>query len=218
MHWIYVSWPLINGICLKRSFESNWLPIVFLTPTSNPMDTKLTDIFLVYYRQLFIWKNCRCNIYEVFHTRIQWGSKTISHFVAVIIAKLPSHFPSPCYVTFIIHKYWCAAKWRWHRFWIKKILWTMLILYSAGSCTIWKEKKTKQNTSICHTWTAELYIYRYYSYSAFFSLSFSLHSRKNSNKIELDHFQQSQFSLTLIIVKGGDCFYLPTNYVNNQNK
>lgn len=65
----------------------------------------------------------------------------------------------------------------------------MLILYPAGTPDpIWKENKTKTHVNLPHTNGRNIHR----------CTKRMLHSRKNGNKMELDHFQQSQFSLTLI--------------------
>lgn len=162
------SWPPWMGFFFKRSFESNGFPIEFLTTKTttelrNSMVAKLTDIFLVYYRtELFIWKNCRCNIYK--ENSILWSNegeeqddfRIITFVVVVVINIIAIVFSISISISMLCDLCtwcWCAAKWRWHR--LEKM--DDVDIIPSRRISNLKRKQTK-NTSICHTWTADIRI------------------------------------------------------------
>lgn len=96
LHWIHIM-TAMNGIYFKCSFESNWLPIVFLSPTGKQQQQQHADCevvryfsallpnWTVYLEKLPMQHKC---------TLIQWEreGETLSPLLLL---------PSPCYVTFL---------------------------------------------------------------------------------------------------------------------
>lgn len=111
----YISWPPWMGF--TSNAHSN--PIDFLScffrqqennNNSNTLIAKSSDIFLLYCRtELFIWKNCRCNI-NVLSSSERGKAKRFHHCCCYHRHVMWPFFHGTCPWC------WCAPKWRWHRF------------------------------------------------------------------------------------------------------